>query len=187
MLGLLQLILRFTIEVGFGLFSTLILLRFFLQCVKANFYHPLIQALVKVTNPVLMPIRRITPTFSRYDWSCFVLLLLMGMIKYALFIALSIITSYKPLIVLGFILLDIASGILYLYLFLFIIQAITSWLGSSPQMGLVLALLHQLTAPVLKRVRPRVVYANIDFRPMIAMFLIFLGLSILSYFRYQLI
>lgn len=185
-MGLLRVIFHFIIEISFGIIATLILLRFFLQCVKANFYHPVIQALVKVTNPILIPIRRITPTFSRFDWACFVLLFILGIVKYLLYISLTVIPAYNPSVILGFIVLDTLASILYLYLFLFLIHALSSWLNPSPQMNLILNLIRQLTDPILRKIKLKPM-SQFDFRPMVIVLLIFLGFTIINYFRYQLL
>ena len=45
----------FLVKVLFGLYATLVVLRFLLQLVRADFYHPLSQFLVKATKPLLNP------------------------------------------------------------------------------------------------------------------------------------
>ena len=56
-----------------GLFVMAILLRFLLQLVKADFYNPISQAIVKVTSPLLNPLRRIIPGIGGYDIASLVL------------------------------------------------------------------------------------------------------------------
>jgi YggT family protein len=50
-----------------GLFLFAVVLRFLLQAVKADFYNPVSQFLVKATNPLLLPIRKVVPGFGGYD------------------------------------------------------------------------------------------------------------------------
>ena len=44
-----------------------ILLRFFLQLVRANFRNPLAQAIVQLTSPLVVPVRRVVPAFGKFD------------------------------------------------------------------------------------------------------------------------
>ena len=57
----------FLIQTLFDLFVTAILLRLLLQWVRADFYNPLCQFLVNITNPVIIPLRRIIPSIGRLD------------------------------------------------------------------------------------------------------------------------
>ena len=65
----------FLIDVIFGLFIGAVMLRLFLQWARADFYNPLSQAIVKVTNPVLRPLRRYIPAIGRIDTASVVLIL----------------------------------------------------------------------------------------------------------------
>ena len=59
------------------LYITAVLLRLLLQWVRADFYNPVCQFLVKVTNPVLIPLRRVIPSIGRIDTASVVLMLLL--------------------------------------------------------------------------------------------------------------
>ena len=50
-----------------GLLILALLLRFLLQVNKADFYNPVSQSLVKMTAPVLNPLRRVIPTWRNID------------------------------------------------------------------------------------------------------------------------
>ena len=63
----------FLIEMIFSLFTYTVLLRFFLQLVKADFYNPFCQLSILITNPLLKPMRRFIPSFFGLD--CAALLL----------------------------------------------------------------------------------------------------------------
>ena len=51
----------FLVQTLFGLYLLVVMLRLILQIVRADFYNPLSQFLVKVTNPPLKPLRRFIP------------------------------------------------------------------------------------------------------------------------------
>lgn len=63
------------VEVVFGLYILAVLLRFLFQIVRADFYNPISQFLVALTNPLLKPLRRIIPGLFGIDIASLVLLL----------------------------------------------------------------------------------------------------------------
>ncbi|MEZ5584210.1 MAG: YggT family protein [Candidatus Competibacteraceae bacterium] len=65
----------FLIQTLFGFYILAVLLRFLLQWVRADFYNPLVQFLVKLTNPPLIPLRRIIPGFMGLDMAAVVLMI----------------------------------------------------------------------------------------------------------------
>lgn len=71
----------FVIETVFGIYMMLVLVRLLLQLVRANFYNPVCQFIVKATNPPLKPLRRIIPGFMGIDMAAVVLLLALQMLK----------------------------------------------------------------------------------------------------------
>src|SRR5699024_10003045 len=54
----------------------IVVLRFLLQVVRADFYNPVSQAIVKVTMPALKPLRKVIPGICGIDMSSVVLFLL---------------------------------------------------------------------------------------------------------------
>lgn len=56
------------------LYVAAVLLRLLLQWVRADFYNPVCQFLVKVTNPVLLPLRRFVPSIGRLDTASVILM-----------------------------------------------------------------------------------------------------------------
>ncbi len=66
------------------LYVTAILLRLLLQWVRADFYNPLSQFLIKVTNPVVVPARRIIPSIGKLDTASVVVMLLLELLQLVL-------------------------------------------------------------------------------------------------------
>lgn len=64
---------KFLIEIAFDLFLMVVLLRFWLQLAKADFYNPLSQFLVKATSPLVNPLRKVIPGFAGIDVASLVL------------------------------------------------------------------------------------------------------------------
>ena len=59
------------------LYVAAVLLRLLLQMVRADFYNPLCQFLMKVTNPILLPMRRVIPSIGRLDTASVILMLVL--------------------------------------------------------------------------------------------------------------
>ena len=59
----------FLINTIFDLYLMVVLLRVWLQWARADFYNPMSQMVVKVTNPLVIPLRRIIPGIGGLDWS----------------------------------------------------------------------------------------------------------------------
>jgi YggT family protein len=66
-MGALQDIGNLMIQTFFNLFILALLLRLLLQLSKADFYNPVSQFLVKVTQPILAPVRRLIPSVGKWD------------------------------------------------------------------------------------------------------------------------
>ena len=179
---MIQNILEFIIEIAYSFAVIFILLRFLLQLVKANFYHPIVQSIVKITNPVLLPIRKMTPIIGAADWSCILAAIILTIVKFVLLMALKTMLPIAPLTLMLVVILEIIRNIIYIYLFAYIIQAISSWIGSSPRQTVFLSLLAQLTNPLIKRFPFKLQAGMMDFRPAVIILILFMALRIANHF-----
>ena len=73
--------LEFLISTLFGLYILAFMLRFLLGAVRADFYNPVCQFLVKITNPLLVPLRRVIPAIGRLDTASIVLMLALELLN----------------------------------------------------------------------------------------------------------
>ena len=62
-------ILGYLLQTFLSLYLLAMLLRFLLQWVRADFYNPISQFLVKITNPLIVPVRRLIPGVGGIDLS----------------------------------------------------------------------------------------------------------------------
>ena len=67
----------YLVETLIDLYIAAVLLRLLLQWARADFYNPVCQFLVKVTNPVIVPMRRVIPSIRRLDTASVVLMLVL--------------------------------------------------------------------------------------------------------------
>jgi YggT family protein len=130
------------------LYVTAILLRLLLQWVRADFYNPLSQFLVKITNPVLVPARRVIPSIGRLDTASVVVMLLLELAQLTL-ISLIGQTEYGFQFLLLFAIRKLLVALLLTYLVLIIARVIISWIASQSRHPLI-PLIYQLTEPVLR-------------------------------------
>ena len=181
--GLLTQIGFFLVNIVFNFFIGLVVLRFFLQWVKADFYNPLSQFVSKMTNFALLPLRRIIPGFFGLDCAAIVLMFIAEAISLALISLLAGITLPGPLFVIA-LFVKLASLILNLYFFLIIIRAILSF---SPQAHLnpLYQALTQLTEPLyrpIRRILP--IISGFDLSPLVILILIQILLMFIHYFNF---
>lgn len=158
---------QFVIFSVVDLLAFIFILRAWFQFSRVDFYHPLSQTLVKVTQPILAPLRIFIPTIKNVDVAALVVAFILFSLKYPLIILLSGLSLSSENILFGIFELLRACGKAIIYVLL--ISAIMSWFnrsGNSLQY-----VLHQLTAPLLnpiRRVLPNT--GMIDFSPMILVF-----------------
>lgn len=141
----------FLVQTLFGLYILTVMLRFLLQWVRADFYNPLVQALVKLTNPPLIPLRRIVPGLYGLDMAAVVLMLVLKCLELVLVLGMLDLSVTLPgLFVMAFAeLLDLLLLVLF---WTIIIRVVMSWLNPDPRQPVVM-LLIQLTEPILKPAR----------------------------------
>jgi len=130
------------------LYIAAIMLRLLLQWVRADFYNPLCQFLVKVTNPVLVPARRIIPSIGRLDTASVVVMFLLELIQLVIISQLSQ-AGFELQFMLLFSLRKLLVILLMTYFVLIIARVSVSWIGSQSRHPLI-PLIYQLTEPVLR-------------------------------------
>ncbi|MDS4020337.1 MAG: YggT family protein [Candidatus Competibacter sp.] len=166
----------FLIQTLFGFYILAVMLRFLLQCVRADFYNPLVQFLVRITNPPLLPLRRIIPGYRGLDLASIILAFVLQGVE----VLLVTLLLGRPAGVGGLLLLTVAELLkllINIYLWGVVIQAVMSWFNPDPHHPAA-RVLAQLTAPVLRparRVLPPI--SGVDLSPMLVVVaLIFISL-----------
>jgi YggT family protein len=165
----------YLISTIFTLYLTLVMLRFLLQLVRADFHNPLSQFVVKATNPPLRLLRRIIPGLGGIDLAAIVLMFALQM----LMIWLIHVANAQHINISGMLLMALAeltSLMLNVLLVAIIAQVILSWVG--PQgYNPIISLIYSLTEPVLRparRVLPPI--SGLDLSPL----LVFLAMQLIK-------
>jgi YggT family protein len=150
--------------------------RFLLQACRVDFYNPVSQGLVKVTDPVLRPLRMVLPAYRNLDIAAFlaavvvqiVLIMSLGALQGAL------IGNMGTILAAG--LLQVLMLIIRIFWWSILIGIIAGWIAPGSNHP-ALALLHQITEPLLapaRRLLPSM--GGLDFSPI----LVFLLLGLLE-------
>jgi YggT family protein len=157
-----------------SIYITIVVVRFLLQLVRADFYNPLSQFIVKATNPLLLPLRKVIPGFFGIDFASIALALLLQIITIE---ALSMLVGrgvIPPLPALAYSAFELVGLVLNIYLFSLIIIVIVSWIapgGHNPAVEI----LRSITEPVLRPIRNTLpAMGGLDFSVMIAILVIYI-------------
>jgi YggT family protein len=144
------------------------LLRVLLQLVRTDFRNPLAQAVIALTNWLVMPLRRLLPPVGRFDTASFVALLVVQFVATLLLFRLrtGVVYPFLPLAVGA--LRALALSTLLLFTVLIFVYALLSFIAPgvrSPTTALLAALCEPVLGP-LRRVLPAL--GGIDFSPLVA-------------------
>lgn len=164
------------------MYAFIVLMRFALQLSQADYYNPLSQAVVKLTNPLVRPLHRIFPKFKRIDLAT--LLLAVAVKAVVLFAILSLRgTAPEPAH-----LIYAAGGALYtlldLYFYAVIGSVIISWIAPDsyhPAPQLIMQVTQPLFSQVQKVIPP---IAGLDLSPIVIFVVIQLVQSQLAPFAF---
>lgn len=148
------------------------LLRLLLQLVRADFYNPISQFLVKATNPVVLPLRKVLPPLWKIDSASLVAAALVQALGIALLLKLYAGILINPVQLLLWTAIGLCSALVNFYFFAIIANIVLSWIAQGSYHPAA-QLLHQLTEPVMAPVRKVVPpMGGLDFSPIIVFLLI---------------
>jgi len=166
--------LEFLVTTLFSLYILAVMLRFLLGAVRADFYNPVSQFLVRITNPLLIPMRKVIPSLGKFDTSALLLMLLLQLASLGLIVLLrGISVSIVTLLIAA--VGELVMLVINVFMFAIIIQVILSWVNPG-NYNPVTALLYSITSPIMRpiqRLIPPV--SGIDLSPLVAI----IGLQVL--------
>ena len=171
-MGALNEIFGYLLQTLLSLYLLAMLLRFLLQLVRANFYNPISQFLVRITNPLVLPVRRAVPGVAGLDISSLLLALLLQLAGIAALLLLNNLGLPNIGLLLAWSALGVVGLLVNIYFFALLAMIILSWVAPGSRHPAVF-LLYQLTEPVmapLRRALPPM--GGIDFSPILVFILI---------------
>lgn len=160
-----MLTLTFLVKTIIELYVMVLLLRIWMQWSHCDFYNPFSQFIVKITQPIIGPLRRVIPSIGPIDTASLLLAFILTTIKYPVLLLIQAgVISLDPMnLLVGLLSLLKSAGSLVFWVI--IIRSLMSWIsqGRSP----IEYVLMQMTEPMMAPIR-RIIPAmgGIDFSAM---------------------
>jgi YggT family protein len=139
----------FLVDTFFNLYLMVVILRLWLQFVRADFYNPFSQ-------PVVAPLRRIIPSMGAFDSATFVFALLIACTKITVISLFFSNAAFNPLAVFIIGSITLLKQFLSLIFWMLILRAILSWVsqGGNPFEYVLSQLTEPLLAPIRRIIPP---------------------------------
>lgn len=146
------------------LLAGLLLLRFWMQAVRVRPPLSLSQFMFRLTDWLVLPLRRVLPGLGGYDWASLVGACLVGLLSIALQLAVRSVFAVEPWLLLSA--LSIVHWILYGLIILLFVDVIFSWVNPhAPLAPMVRAMNEPLMRPLRRFIPP---VGGVDLSPLVA-------------------
>ncbi len=142
----------YLIDTLLWLLTLAFVLRLLLQLVRANFRDPLADALLRVTNWLILPMRRVLPPIRKVDTATVVAVILVAAARTSILFLVRGLAPPAPAAVLAATAASLADMVFRVYLLALLLYWLTGFVapgGYGPGIGLV----GQLCEPLLRRIR----------------------------------
>jgi YggT family protein len=165
-------ILGYLVQTFLSLYLLAMLLRFLLQVVKADFYNPISQFLVKITNPLVIPMRRILPGYGGIDLASLLLSIILQLAGIVALLLLNGLGLPNIGLLLLWSVLGVVGLLVNIYFFALLGMIILSWVAPGSRHPAIY-LLYQITEPVMAPFRQALpAMGGLDFSPILVFILI---------------
>jgi YggT family protein len=143
-----------------------VLLRLLLQWSRADFRNPLARAIVQITNPVIVPLRRVLPAVGRIDTASCVAVVVFALLQVSVAFVLRGLGLPTPLTWLQLAVLEILRTTLWTYFFAIVMYALLSMIAPgtySPAQALLVSLCEPVLRPFRRAIPP---ISGLDLSPL---------------------
>ena len=141
----------FLIRTLFDLYIFVVMLRFLLQLMRADFYNPISQFVIRATQGPLRPLRQVLPSVRGVDTASLVLMLILGILKILLVTGMyRQVPPFATMLILAA--ADIARLLLNVFFWAIVIRIVMSWVNPGAR-NPISSLVGSLTEPLLERAR----------------------------------
>ncbi len=161
------------IGLAFDAVITVLIVRVLAEATRADFNNPLSQLIYRITNPVLAPLRRVLPNWRRINLAALLLAWLAMLLKQLLLLALLGVAP-QPLGLLVLSLAKLLDFVLLLYIVVIFGWSLLSMFDVDRRQPM-LRLAGNLVEPLLRPLRGKLIFGQIDFAPMVVMLVLLLG------------
>jgi YggT family protein len=142
----------YVIDTLWSLYLGLFFLRFLMQLVRADFRNEVADAIVKLTNPIILPLRRILPPMGKIDTATVLAIVLLTAGKIAVLRVIANVPMPMPIGWLYLLTVDIAVSMLWVVFWCIVLQAVIGFLTQGAR-TVVTGLLESICEPVLRPFR----------------------------------
>lgn len=174
--------LYFIVKTLTQLYLLLLLLRFWMPWFNVDFRNPMAQGVLRLTSPIIVPLRRFIPPIGRLDTATVLVALAIEyfMVTFLLTIR-GLNEGFIPIAITAFFELAILS--LNLLFFVILIRIILSWVAPN-NYSPVTAMLNALAEPVLRPFRRMIpAIGGLDISPIFAIILLQAAIIILQTYK----
>ena len=165
----------YLIQTFFGLYTLLVMIRMLMQVARADYYNPICQAIVKITEPAVRVLRPVLPSVMGVDFASLGVAFIVQLVAVMLIMMLWGGPLFSPLYI-AWVLLGLFSIIFSIYFFALIIMVIASFIApysDHPALTLIHQLVEPICAPARKLLPPM---GGLDF----SIILVFVAINIID-------
>jgi YggT family protein len=163
--------LYFIVKTLTQLFLLLLLLRFWLPWLRADFRNPVAQGILRITSPLIVPLRRLLPSIGRLDTATVLLAFVVQFLAVVLLLAI-LNRMADPFTIAVVSLIELAILSLNLFFFVILIRIILSWVSPN-NYNPITALLTTISEPILRPFRRLIPpIGGLDISPIFAIVLL---------------
>lgn len=167
-----MLTLTFLVKTLIELYVMVLLIRIWMQWSRCDFYNPLAQFIVKVTQPIIRPMRKVIPALGPIDTSSLLLAFVLTTLKYPVLLLIQVgVLSLDPQnLLVGLLSLLKSAGTVVFWVI--IVRSLMSWIsqGRSPVEYVLIQMTEPMMAPI-RRLLPAM--GGIDFSAMIVILILY--------------
>jgi len=142
----------FIIRTLVDLYIITFLLRIIMQWIRADFRNPLTQFILRVTDPLVVPLRRIVPGVGNLDTASLIVVLVLELVVTVALVKITCVGEPQIMPIISLTILRTIFLTLRVYLFVILIHVILSWVSPGTY-NPIAALLASISAPVLRPLR----------------------------------
>jgi len=156
----------FIVDTLLSLAMFVVLARLLLQWARADFRNPIAQAVVRITNPLILPLRRILPPVRKVDTASVVAVLLVAIIKVGVLFALTGYGTPGVELWVRTIAVELVQALLRTYFYAILLYALLSLIapgGYSPLQSVLASVCEPVLRPFRRLIPP---IAGIDLSPL---------------------
>jgi YggT family protein len=156
----------FIVDTLLSLALFVVLARLLLQWARADFRNPIAQAIVRLTNPLILPLRRILPPIGKVDTASVVAVVLVAIIKVGILFALRGYGTPGIELWVQTIAVELVQALLRTYFYAILLYALLSLIapgGYSPLQSVLASVCEPILRPFRRLIPP---IAGIDLSPL---------------------